>query len=107
MQYKKQLAVTAIAVLVTVAVIVGHRAWRDRRLSRFHLCQNFMMQIEACKEQYAQGHKLNDGAMLTMEQILPIIKAEPVCPSGGRYTVGKLGKNARCSVHGEFGDYEY
>jgi len=65
-------------------------------------CINNLRQIDAAKEQSALANKWADGAVAVIPVIVEYIKgsALPVCPSGGKYDVGVIGKNPKCSVPG-------
>ena len=68
-------------------------------------CINNLRQIDAAKNEFAleKGKKLGDP--VTADDIKPYIKLDadgnlPKCPSGGTYTIGKVGENPTCSIPG-------
>jgi len=65
-------------------------------------CINNLRQIDSAKEQSALANKWADGDFAVIPVIVQYIKgsALPVCPSGGKYDVGVIGKNPKCSVPG-------
>jgi outer membrane lipoprotein-sorting protein len=68
-------------------------------------CINNLRQIDAAKNEFAleKGKKIGDP--VTEADIKPYIKLDangnlPKCPSGGKYTIGKVGENPTCSIAG-------
>jgi len=74
-------------------------------------CVNFLRQIETAKRTMAMGHSLEEGELLTPEQVERLSEfmtggrwSAHQCPSGGKYTVGRIGQSPSCSVHGNLKD---
>ena len=65
-------------------------------------CINNLRQLDAAKEQWALANKMADMSPVNIPEMLQYVKgaAMPVCPSGGKYEVGVIGKNPKCSVPG-------
>jgi hypothetical protein len=66
-------------------------------------CINNLRQIDAAKEQYALANRLNQGAVVTGEQIGPYIKGgwqAMKCNAGGKYKINPIGANPECSTPG-------
>jgi hypothetical protein len=75
-------------------------------------CINNMRQIEGAKTQWALEHNANSNGAVTINDIRPYIEHEhnnlfikldakgnlPKCPSGGTYTIGKVGEPVTCSL---------
>lgn len=96
-----------LLILLLLAIIAWPSFIKARDKSRTLACHNQMYQIDVAKEQFGQDAKLTDGAVLTADQISPYIRGgwkALHCPSGGQYTIGKLGEDVRCSVHGTVSD---
>ena len=65
-------------------------------------CINNLRQIDAAKAQWALEKSKTNGAAVTAADITPYLvgKRMPVCPGGGRYTIGKVGDKPTCSTSG-------
>jgi len=65
-------------------------------------CINNLRQIDAAKNQWALEHGATTGTAVTEDDIKPYLAGGrmPVCPSGGTYTIGKVGENPTCSIPG-------
>jgi len=66
-------------------------------------CVNNLRQIETAKEKWAAANGKTDGAIVTEDNIKSYLKLNlnenfPGCPSGGKYSVGKIGENPTCSL---------
>src|SRR5580692_2661931 len=64
-------------------------------------CINNLHQIEAAKQKWALENGKTNGAAVTENDIMPYLKGWsqtnfPECPSGGKYTIGKIGENPTC-----------
>lgn len=98
------IVVLIIAVLLAIAIPNFMRA---REASRAKSCCSNLRQIETAKEQWAMDNKAANGDDVTDTLWPDYIKAEPVCPSGGTYTINPVGTNAECSIGGTPGEYNY
>jgi hypothetical protein len=66
-------------------------------------CKRNLQAVESAKSQASRKFKLSAGSQIEMGQISSLIPGgyeSLVCPDGGTYAIGALGKPARCSVHG-------
>jgi hypothetical protein len=66
-------------------------------------CINNMRQIEAAKNEWALEQGKTNGTAVTTDDITPYIQLNryskiPPCPSGGTYTIGKIGELPTCSI---------
>ena len=60
-----------------------------------------MRQIESAKDQWAIEQKKTTGDTVADTDVAPYIKGGyPTCPASGSYTIGTIGTNVSCSVHG-------
>mgnify|MGYP005835863219 CR=1 FL=1 len=98
------IVVLIIAVLLAIAIPNFMRA---RETSRAKSCCSNLRQIETAKEQWAMDNKASNGDEVTDDLWPDYIKAEPLCPSSGTYTIGAVGTNASCSIGGTPGTYNY
>jgi outer membrane lipoprotein-sorting protein len=73
--------------------------------SQRNACINNLRQIDAAKNEFALEKGKANGYVVTEDDIKPYIKLDadgnlPKCPSGGKYTIGKVGENPTCSIPG-------
>jgi hypothetical protein len=75
-------------------------------------CINNLRQIDAAKNEWALEHNAKSNDVVTIKDIRPYIERErnnpfikldakgnlPKCPSGGVYTIGKIGDSPTCSL---------
>ena len=72
-------------------------------------CYNNLRKIEAAEFQFVSEIHLTNGAAMTGSQISKYIDGgfEMLeCAEHGKYTIGVVGTEARCSVHGSISDME-
>jgi len=92
------IVVLIIGILLAIAVPNFIRA---REGSRAKACQSNLKQVESAKEQWAMDTKAGPGATPAMADLAGAglyIKATPVCPSSGAYTVGDMATSPSCSI---------
>jgi outer membrane lipoprotein-sorting protein len=75
--------------------------------SQRNACINNLRQIDAAKNQWALENNKKAGTVVTEDDVKPYIKLDadgnlPKCPSGGTYTIGKVGEKPTCSTAGHF-----
>ena len=71
---------------------------KARESSRKQTCITALKQIDSAKEQCAQQNKWDTWHQCEKKDLYPTyLKEEPTCPSGGTYTVGKIGEPPTCS----------
>jgi hypothetical protein len=85
---------------------------RDPYTSPANACINKLRQIDAAKNEWALEHNAKSNDVVTVNDIRPYIERErnnpfikldakgnlPKCPSGGFYTIGKIGEPPTCSL---------
>lgn len=106
-------AFTLIEVMVVMAVIaivvaIATPTWlRQRELSRGRACQETLSKIDGAKEQYALEFKANNGATVTMDDIVVppgstagqgYLRGTPLCPSSGTYELNVVGAIPECTI---------
>ena len=74
-------------------------------ISQRNACINNLRQIDAAKNEFALEKGKANGTPVTEDDIKPYIKLDadgnlPKCPSGGIYTIGKVGEKPICSIPG-------
>jgi len=74
-------------------------------VSQRNACINNLRQIDAAKNEWALEKGKANGAPVTEDDIKPYIKLDangnlPKCPTGGTYTIGKVGEKPTCSISG-------
>jgi hypothetical protein len=73
------------------------------RTSPANACINNLRQIDAAKNEWALEKGISNGIVATENDIKPYIKLDSKgnlqkCPSGGIYTIGKIGEPPTCSL---------
>ena len=70
--------------------------------SQRNACINNLRQIDGAKNEWALEKGKKAGDAVTEADITPYLKSGklPTCPSGGTYTIGKVGENPTCSIRG-------
>jgi hypothetical protein len=106
--------VTAIAVCFFVCFISPDFI-QEPWTSPGNACINNMRRIEAAKKEWALEHNAKTDDVVTVSDIKPYLDRDldpngkpylkidskgnlPKCPSGGTYTIGKVGEPPTCSV---------
>ena len=94
------IVVLIIGILMAIAVPNFVKA---RESSRKNTCIANLKQVDSAKEQWAMDQRQNAGDACAMTDLVgtaAYLKATPVCPSGGTYTVAAVGTNPTCSISG-------
>ena len=94
------IVVLIIGILMAIAVPNFVKA---RESSRKNTCIANLKQVDSAKEQWAMDQRKNAGDACAMTDLVgtaAYLKAAPVCPSGGTYTVAAVGTNPTCSITG-------
>ena len=95
-----------------IAAITSFNQVGRHRTSPANACINNLRQIDAAKNQWAFEHNAKSNDIITINDIRPYIERErnnsfvkldakgnlPKCPSGGIYTIGKIGEPPICSL---------
>jgi hypothetical protein len=107
--------ITVLVVLLGFIAFVAIPNWGNglsHRTSPANACINNMRQIDAAKSEWALEHNAKSNDVVTINDIRPYIELErnnpyikldakgnlPKCPSGGTYTIGKVGEPPTCSL---------
>ena len=106
--------ITAV-LLCFIALLVIPAGVRDPWTSPSNACINNLRRIDAAKEEWALQHNSNTHDIVTIDDIRPYLERDldphgkpyitldangnlPRCPSGGVYTIGKIGEPPTCSI---------
>lgn len=102
-----------LAILGLLAAIAIPNFVAARANAQAGLCRNNLKLIICVKEQYAVENNLTDGSIIPEtdnngvddgdgipDALEKYFKVSPLCPSGGKYNIGPVGKKPTCS----FGD---
>ena len=101
-----------VCLLGLFAVVAIPNFIREPNTSPANACINNLRQLDAAKEAWASEHNAKTNDLVTMNDIRPYIERErnnpfikldakgnlPKCPSGGIYTIGKVGEPPTCSL---------
>jgi hypothetical protein len=85
---------------ITIPRFIGPR--RSGPAWNANACINNLRQLDGAKQQWALENGKTNG-VVTKNDITPYIKLDlkgnlPKCPSGGTYTIGKVGDTPTCSL---------
>jgi hypothetical protein len=73
-------------------------------VAHFEKCKRNLRAIESAKGFAIRKYRLQTGNTIELEKLSPLIPGggyeSLTCPDAGTYSVGVIGKSARCSVHG-------
>lgn len=100
-----KLKMTLIGV-AAVAILLG--CFVLNRLRKNSCCVCELEQIEGAKQFWAEMYHKTTNDVPTLDDLQPIVFAGRtnlalvfVCPSGGTYTIGRVGERPRCSIGGQ------
>lgn len=96
-QVLASLLVAPVGLMTAIAVPSFMNA---RTKSRQNACINNLRLIDGAKQQWALDHNKRAGDVPQASDLAPYMKTLPVCPAGGAYTFGPLGKAPQCSLPG-------
>lgn len=108
--------VAVIAIPVVISIIgllaaIGIPSFvKARDNAQVHACVNNMRIIEAAKQQSAMESSLTNGSSIPEATLSEYIKGglpSLVCPKGGQYSIGLLGEEPECSVHGKMSEARF
>ncbi len=90
-----------VAIIGLLAAIAIPNFVKARTTSQMNACINNLRQIDGAIQQWALENKKEPTAAVTKADILPYLKSEPVCPSGGTsfddsYTVSDVATPPTC-----------
>ena len=87
--------------IVAAVLLVGCGESRQHKRAKATSCTTQLQNIDSTKEMWAKTDKKADGDTPTEDQLGKYFKdGMPSCPSGGAYTIGAVGNQAACSIHG-------
>ncbi|MDD4279227.1 prepilin-type N-terminal cleavage/methylation domain-containing protein [Candidatus Sumerlaeota bacterium] len=92
------IVVAIIGIILSIAVPSFIRA---RETSRATACQANLKQYDAAKQQWALENKKNATETPVESDLIAstlYIKATPLCPNGGDYTIGDMNTDPACSI---------
>jgi hypothetical protein len=95
-----------ISLLPVVAAAIAATPWIVRHNGRVCVippsanCINNFRQLDGAKLVWALEEHKGSNDISTMAQVAKFIRSVPTRPSGGVYTLGRVGENPRCSISG-------
>jgi hypothetical protein len=119
MSESKKISAWGFKEIIVLLIIVWFVAWisipsfiHEPNTSPANACINNLRQIDGAKNQWALEHNAKSNDIVTINDIRPYIERErnnafikldakgnlPKCPSGGTYTIGKIGEPPTCSL---------
>src|SRR4051794_2470753 len=98
----KQVLVAIPVILLLIALAIPNFV-KPRNTYSKNACANNLNQIERAKKEWARAKQKTVNDIPTWDDLRPYIiqilpmDALPTCPSGGGYTVGRVGEPVKCS----------
>jgi competence protein ComGC len=96
------LEISVLVLVIAFIVLVSVPNYVGSRISPSNACINNLRIIDAAKQEWAIENKITNGeTVVTEAQILNYlgrVGKMPKCPSGGKYTIGKLSEVPTCSL---------
>jgi hypothetical protein len=101
----RQQNMTVLATAGVATAIAVPAFLRARENSRGRACQENLVKIDSAKEQYALEHSLKSGSSVSLSDLVKengtgYLERTPECPAGGKYTIGTIGEDPKCSNEG-------
>jgi hypothetical protein len=106
-------SITLVCAFAAILVFVSIFPPREH-YSSYNICINNLRMIDAAKNEWALEHNAKTNDTPTWEDIKPYLERDPehdkpfvkfdpksnlpICPSGGVYTIGKIGEPPTCSL---------
>ena len=96
------LAIGAAVPIGIISAIAIPNFVKARQTSQQNACISNLRLIDSAKQQWALENKKSDTDTPTREDLRPFlrIKAFPVCPAGGTYTINQASQKPECSHEG-------
>ena len=87
-----------VAIIGLLAAIAIPNFVRARKQSQRSICINNLRMIDSAKQQWATENKKNDPDVPPDDSVAEYMKNNkfPVCPGGGKYTVGAVSVDPLC-----------
>jgi len=97
------IVVCLIGIFALIAIPNFVSNGRNSPGGKSNACINNLRRIDAAKNEWASENGKTNGAVVTENDLKPYIKLDsrgnlPKCPSGGTYTIGKIGEPPTCSL---------
>jgi len=99
-------AIATFVLLLTTAGLVqaepGTNTVTRTDVNMRNACINYLRQIDGAKQQWALENHKDANATPTSADVAPYLKNNqfPVCPAGGKYTIGRISEDPTCSIPG-------
>ncbi len=93
------IALSVIILPLMLAIAVPNFV-KARNTVMQNACITNLRQLEGAKQQWALENQKPQDSIVTFDNILPYVKTQPVCPSGGTYQLGRVSEKPTCSVPG-------
>jgi len=96
----------SVIVVLAIIVIAGAAMWRAdatirHRHGLFIHCLSNLRQLDSAKEQIALRDNLQPGAEVESGDVVRYCRpANTNCLAGGTITIGRIGEDPSCTVHG-------
>jgi len=90
--------------LMAAMVFYSTFIWRPKT-SGIPVCVNNLRNIEICRDRWSKDENRTTNDVPTWDDLRPYFpdrwsNSIPICPSGGTYTIGRIGEPPTCSIGG-------
>ena len=94
-----------VLVAMVLSVGIAYRIKCAPQTTVRNTCVNNLRILDSCKQEWALEHKKATNDIPTWDDLRPYIpnwwtNGMPVCPQGGIYIIGRIGKAPTCSIGG-------
>jgi hypothetical protein len=87
-------------VLILVLAAAGCQRGHVCAYPNSAVCGNSLRMLDAVKQQWYLEERKTTNDVPVMADLAKYMKAVPVCPDGGTYTLGPVWKDPTCSIKG-------
>jgi hypothetical protein len=91
-----------VLVLFAAGAVIPCSMVSARPMAQKNACVNNLRMLDGAKEEWSLEKKAGKGAVVTMADITagenPLVRAVPMCPGGGEYSVGVVGELPKCTL---------
>lgn len=90
-----------VSIIGLLAAIAIPNVIRARTASQRNVCINNLRQVSSAIQEWAMENKKGPSSTVTVDDLLPYLKAQVVCPSGGTtfgdsYSLSTVGTQPTC-----------
>ncbi len=102
----RRILVVLVSIVAVVCIAEGVRLlWKARGIESYNRCWSNLALIDAAKAQWAVNNEKSGSDTPSWADLRPYFpdtwtNGMPICPKGGKYTIGQVNQLPRCSIGG-------